>query len=267
MIREWYEYIPDKIKNSDQNAPLVLMMHGRTQSAEIIFDLSGMSWAAEQYGFIAVFPQAGFYQMKPDAVPNVPFGSGYSEGKNINDIGFIRRMVCDISTRRKIDSTRIYAAGFSSGGLMSYRLAAEASDMFAAICCFSGFGAVYRDGKHTAEILKPGNKIGVLLLVGAKDNAFADENQNNQYHLTDEVLKALDVWKEELGCTETGSYRCGGHNYIVHFNKQGIPLLTVCTIDDMPHAIYPTESFEAYEYLSQFSRKNGKLYFMNREVK
>ena len=45
----------------------------------------------------------------------------------------MRALIADIQTVAQIDTKRIYATGLSNGGIMSYRLACEASDLIAAI--------------------------------------------------------------------------------------------------------------------------------------
>lgn len=264
--RTWLEYVPESVRNSGKSVPLVVVMHGRTQSSEIIFDLTSMSWAAEQFGFIAVFPRAGIYQMSENSVPNVPLWQGNHNGRNFDDVKFIRTVVAEEERRRTIDHTRIYACGFSSGGCMSYDLGIQASDLFAAICCFSGFGVRYHNGKREDDTRTPVRPIGVKLIVGARDDAFADAGADNPYGLKDGVAKAVTRWAETFGSLEYGEYSVGGRRYKVHTDRQGIPMLTVCTVDDMPHAVYPSESFEAYEFFCQFSRIDGELYYMGRKV-
>ena len=51
---------------------------------------------------------------------------------NIDDVGFITAMVGQISADLPIDKSRVYAAGISNGGIMSYALACN-TGIFAAI--------------------------------------------------------------------------------------------------------------------------------------
>ena len=56
----------------------------------------------------------------------------------MDDVGFIREILKDVQSLENVDPKRIYATGMSNGGIMSYRLACEASDIFAAIGSVSG---------------------------------------------------------------------------------------------------------------------------------
>jgi polyhydroxybutyrate depolymerase len=58
--------------------------------------------------------------------------------RNIDDVGFLRGVVDDLDRRATIDRRRIYSIGMSNGGLMSYRLACEASDLIAGIMAVAG---------------------------------------------------------------------------------------------------------------------------------
>jgi polyhydroxybutyrate depolymerase len=51
----------------------------------------------------------------------------------VDDIGFLRALPREISNEFSIDPKRVYATGISNGGLMSYRLACDAADVFAAV--------------------------------------------------------------------------------------------------------------------------------------
>jgi len=56
----------------------------------------------------------------------------------VDDVGFVRAIVAELEASYKIDPRRIYSTGLSNGGIMSQRLACDASDLFAAIGPVSG---------------------------------------------------------------------------------------------------------------------------------
>lgn len=56
----------------------------------------------------------------------------------MDDVGFVREIIKRLSNRLTIDSQRMFASGMSNGGMMSYRLACEMSDMFKAIASVAG---------------------------------------------------------------------------------------------------------------------------------
>jgi polyhydroxybutyrate depolymerase len=54
-------------------------------------------------------------------------------GENVDDVGFIRALIEDLAREHAIDRGRIFATGISNGGFMSFRLACDAADTFAAV--------------------------------------------------------------------------------------------------------------------------------------
>src|SRR5690606_6342607 len=55
-----------------------------------------------------------------------------------DDVGFLKAVIADLGRRLRIDASRVYATGMSNGGMMAYRLACEASDVFRGIAAVAG---------------------------------------------------------------------------------------------------------------------------------
>lgn len=264
--RTWYEYVPESVKNSQKPVPIMVVLHGRTQSSEIIFDLTMMSRTAEEYGFIALFPRAGVYQMASTDIRNVPYWLGNYKGVPFDDVGFIRKMVADVATRNTVDMERIYACGFSSGGMMSHQLAVDASDLFAAVCLFSGICSVNAENGETAKV--PQHKIGFKYIVGDKDKFFGVPiDPTSPYNLPAGSSTVLSTWAKAWDL-DPFVYTCsyGDWKNTTSVNKQGIPLLHTSLVRNMDHAVFPSESYIAYEHCIRYARKNGELYYMGRKV-
>jgi polyhydroxybutyrate depolymerase len=58
--------------------------------------------------------------------------------RHVNDVGFLLKVISDIASRTPVDLRRVYVTGMSSGGMMAYAMAAEASTHIAAIASVSG---------------------------------------------------------------------------------------------------------------------------------
>jgi hypothetical protein len=100
--------------------PLVLNFHGLTSNPEQQVFFSGMNAKADAEGFILVYP-AGVQSSW-----NAGACCGAAIDQNIDDVGFVRALVAQLSATLCIDERRIYATGMSNGGFMSHRLACEA---------------------------------------------------------------------------------------------------------------------------------------------
>jgi polyhydroxybutyrate depolymerase len=108
---------------------LVLAFHGLNLDANEMIRISGFSTQADTSGFIVVYPN-GLGEVKSW---NGGVCCGAAAKVNVDDVGFVRTLIGDLSTTINIDPKRVYATGFSNGAIMSYRLACELSDLIAAV--------------------------------------------------------------------------------------------------------------------------------------
>jgi polyhydroxybutyrate depolymerase len=86
---------------------------------------SGYLQKADTEGFVVVWPNG------IDNAWNV--GPCCTTSRSVDDVGFARALVAKLETQLCIDPKRIYAVGYSMGGGMSYKIACDATDLFAAV--------------------------------------------------------------------------------------------------------------------------------------
>lgn len=125
---------------ADRPAPLVLALHGGGGSMEVMARdrLYGLVAQSEASGWIAVFPNGYSRLAGKLATWNAGICCGAARDRGSDDVGFLRAVVADVQSRLPIDPQRIFATGMSNGGMMSYRLACEASDVFRAVAAVAG---------------------------------------------------------------------------------------------------------------------------------
>ena len=129
ITRSYIVYLPTTYTPSS-SLPLVFVLHGFTQSANTIMNVSDFNDVAEANNFIVAYPQG---------VGNAwNTNSGMVGGSTADDIGFIEALRDEFQTLYNIDSSRVYSCGFSAGGYMSHRLACESNRCFGAIASVSG---------------------------------------------------------------------------------------------------------------------------------
>lgn len=261
MMRLWYEYVPESC-TPDRSWPLVVVMHGRGGTAETFFDISGMSAVAEERKFIAVFPQAGIHQQKPEGLKNVLFWNGSHEGKAIDDVAFIRSMIADIESRISVDRGRIYACGQSSGGIMADVLCGSASDLFTACASWSG---MFHPKKVHNVYPKTEPVIPTLFICGENDRFCTQEGEDPEFpfhlipELRNDILEKIERYHLDKSRVQTWS--CYPITWYCYPDMQGVPMLTVGIVEGMAHANYPEESWITYDqFFSQFERdEKGRL--------
>jgi len=117
--------------DAQKRYPLVVVIHGAFDTAAGIEKISGFSKLADREGFIALYPNGfgifGFLQHW-----NAGHCCGKAAADNLDDVGFIAKTIEDASRQLSIDHHRIYMVGFSNGGMLTYRFAAERGDLLAA---------------------------------------------------------------------------------------------------------------------------------------
>jgi polyhydroxybutyrate depolymerase len=82
--------------------------------------------------FLAVFPQGVLNSW--NAGPCCPPASL----ANVDDVAFLDRVVAQLVGRSDVDAGRMYLAGFSNGGIMTYTMACARPTVFAAVAPMAG---------------------------------------------------------------------------------------------------------------------------------
>ena len=134
LTREYVLFVPSNY-NSTTAIPLMFNFHGFGGNASEYMAYADMRSLAESENFILVYPQGSNLDGSPhwNTCPN-----GGENKSDTDDFGFIAALVNQLSTNYNVDEDRIYAAGYSNGGMMAYGLANYKSEIFAAVASVSG---------------------------------------------------------------------------------------------------------------------------------
>lgn len=121
-----------------QGLPVVLNFHGGGGHGANQQEYSLLDSVAESENFITVYPNGTGRLSGRLLTWNAGTCCAYSVINKIDDVGFVRALIDKIAEEFPIDRRRIYATGMSNGGMMAHRLAAEASDIVAAVVPVAG---------------------------------------------------------------------------------------------------------------------------------
>lgn len=115
--------------------PVILAIHGATGSLETYRKVANLEPLAHREGVLVVYPQGNrrgnilLWNAGACCLPDL---------NPPDDVGFILRVLDDVTQRFAIDPRRVYAVGMSNGAMMTYRLATEAPERFAAVATVAG---------------------------------------------------------------------------------------------------------------------------------
>ena len=134
LNREYVLYIPNSYDGTS-SVPVLFNFHGFGDNASDYMNNADMRAVAESDTFILVYPQGSCLDGSSHWNPCPTGGDNKSTA---DDVGFVESMISEISSQYNVDMERIYAAGYSNGGMMAYGLANYKSDLIAAVASVSG---------------------------------------------------------------------------------------------------------------------------------
>ncbi len=156
--------------NPGKKYPLVIVLHGAFSTPLQIERQSGFSRIADREGFLAAYPSGAYGLFGFLKHWNAGHCCGKAAQDNIDDVGFLLRVMDDIQAGYGVDTNRVYMTGFSNGGMLTYRFAAEHTDRLAAASPL----AASLGGKASAEMPKWKTPIPVsplpLIVFHARDD-------------------------------------------------------------------------------------------------
>jgi polyhydroxybutyrate depolymerase len=157
--RTYRLYVPQRLQ---EPAPLLLVLHGGGGSGANmeLMTRQGFNRMADRDGAIVVYPD-GIARNWNDGRSGV---RSKAMEENVDDVGFFRTLVRDLSARYRVDAKRVYSTGISNGGFMSFRLACDAADVIAAIAPVAS--------NLSADIgprCKPSRPVAVAMMNGTDD--------------------------------------------------------------------------------------------------
>lgn len=207
QARSWVLYLPPQYDPA-QPIPMVVALHGRFDTGANFAVATQFNAIAAREGFAVLYPDGQFFVSGSRIDRQWSYIKGldfFPVQPAIDDIAYLRDLIEDLSERVTLDRSRLYLTGFSNGGFMTWRLACEASDLFAAFAPVGSAGFVGWDG------LCIGNPPAPLLFIhGSGDTNIPWNGQAEQTTLPDgtpgevyvvwPTLRTIAFWAVHNGC-------------------------------------------------------------------
>ena len=162
--REYLIYVP-AIYDGSEAYPLMFSFHGGGGTSNDFININDMRSVADTAGFIAVYPQAA---VDPNDGSNAWL---HKAPTSHDDVFFIEAIIDTLSNDYFIDNNRVYACGYSEGGIFSYELGCRLNDRIAAFASVSGSMMVdaFRDSYYNLGFCSPAHPTAVMLIPGTND--------------------------------------------------------------------------------------------------
>jgi polyhydroxybutyrate depolymerase len=159
--RTYYLNVPSKY-TPDAPVPLLLGFHGLGGSATVFREQSQIDVFTNDANVISVFPNGYGSSSGVENSWNAGACCGLSRIQNIDDVKFVQVIFKEMLLKYTIDTNNIWAIGFSNGGMLSYQLACDLSEVITAI----GVGA----GAITSRSCSPAKPVSVIHIHGGLDD-------------------------------------------------------------------------------------------------
>ncbi|HSJ62516.1 MAG TPA: PHB depolymerase family esterase [Gemmatimonadaceae bacterium] len=131
LSRSFSYYVPG---GTIASAPLVLAFHGAGGSGARLrgFTDGHLERLADREGFVLVYPD-GVGGTWNDCRAGAPYEA---KRRNVDDVAFARALTERFRESHAIDTTAVFALGYSNGAHLAFRLALEAPELVRAIAAF-----------------------------------------------------------------------------------------------------------------------------------
>ncbi|NWF50419.1 MAG: prolyl oligopeptidase family serine peptidase [Ignavibacteriaceae bacterium] len=187
--------------NPQNPSSLVVVFHGGGGNMHNVEEMSRLTETATKFGFIVCYPN-GTGRFKERLLTwNAGECCGYALENNVDDVGFIRKMVAKLTSEFNIDVKRIFATGMSNGGMLCFRIACELSDIFAAVAPVAS--------SMTNFNCSPTEPISIIMFNGMKDKHVPYHGGIGEKALVKVekkgVPEVVDFWKSKNKCPGEGT--------------------------------------------------------------
>jgi len=251
--RAYKLYVPSQA--SDSRRPLIVMLHGCTQSADDFARGTQMNRLAEEDGFLVLYPEQA-----ADANMSKCWNwfQPQDQKRDKGEPSLIAGMVRDVAATYRLDERRIFVAGLSAGAAMAVVLGETYPDLFAAVGAHSGLpfasahdipsamaamkggrgrsGSVGPSGARVRE--RSGRAVPTIVFHGDRDHTVQHSNGAAILQQASDAQAAAGTNGTTLAMSTERGTAPGGRTFSrsVHAEADGRPHLEFWTLHGAGHA-------------------------------
>jgi polyhydroxybutyrate depolymerase len=181
-------------QHKNSKCPILFAFHGGGGEALKLDITTELVKLADQKNVVIVYPNAS----------NKHWNDGRPEvNSQVEDLEFIDSVFAHINQKYSIDKKRVCATGISNGGLFSFRLACERSEIFSSVMPIAA-----NMGLEKSKKCNPKKSISILNIMGDEDPLIPFNGGDIKGPLglkkLGKVLSSFDTfefWKKQLSCS------------------------------------------------------------------
>ncbi len=209
---------------------LVVSLHGKGQSIEGIRRWLRFEPVADREGFAIAYPEAldgrwSYGRPTVDPMPRVG-------DRPADDVGFIAAIITELVSQGIADADRVYVAGASRGGLMTFTIACALSEQIAAAApLITGMTDLQRDD------CRPALPVPLLVLAGTSDFVQRYDGWLLRHGRLLSVPETMEYWRNLHGRT---GQKSAPLPHLNPFDRTGVGVVrwTGCRSNDEPLRLY-----------------------------
>lgn len=144
ISRSYQLHLPNGYDRS-KRYPLIVACHPGLSNAAQHAESARWHVLGDTAGFITVYPNG----MPSASNANSRLWNAYDQPSTVreyDDVGFLNVLLDRLISNYSVDTCRVYMSGFSNGAMMTYRMACDLTDRFAAMAPLSGGWGYGSDG-------------------------------------------------------------------------------------------------------------------------
>ena len=215
--------------------PLVLAFHGHHGNASLMRVTTGLDAAADAFGVAVAYPNGtGPFGGWLGLSWNAATCCGRAHRRQVDDVAFADSLVARLGRALPVDTARVYATGFSNGGMLALLLACRSARTYDAV---ADVGGAMPDTN-----CRPARPVSVLLVQGTDDDElradYVELARPNGHGYARSLASALRFWRRRAGCARGPAAR-DSTPWTVVARARGCPagrLVEEITIRGNPHA-------------------------------
>lgn len=133
--------ISQNIKHLDERSYVINVPTEQTEALPLVIGLHGSGGNGLEFQSSSGLDSDKYITVYPNGIG---FPTDWAGGEccgnalDTDDVSFIRELILDVENKYNVDKSRVFVVGFSSGGIMAYRLGCELSDLITGMGVHSG---------------------------------------------------------------------------------------------------------------------------------